>query len=179
VMTVAKALSSAYLPIGAALLPEEMFEAMVEESRKLGTFGHGNTYSGHPVCAAVALKTLEIMERRDILAHVRRLAPHFQARLKALGDHPLVGEARGVGLIGGLELVADKNSKRPFDPAAHVAAHCMAQAFERGLIVRAIGDTIALCPPLIITADEVDELYARLEAAMDATQAWIGREHTE
>jgi len=176
VMTVAKALSSAYLPIGAALLPEEIYQAMVDESRKLGVFGHGNTYSGHPVCAAVALRTLEIMEERDILGHVRALAPHFQAHLRRLGDHPLVGEARGVGLIGGLEIVADKDSKRPFDPAAQVAAHCMDVARENGLIVRAIGDTIAICPPLIITEDEAGELFARLGRALDATLEWVRKE---
>ncbi len=176
VMTVAKALSSAYLPIGAALLPEEIYQAMVDESRKLGVFGHGNTYSGHPVCAAVALRTLEIMEERDILGHVRALAPHFQAHLRRLGDHPLVGEARGVGLIGGLEIVADKDSKRPFDPATQVAAHCMDVARENGLIVRAIGDTIAICPPLIITEDEAGELFARLDRALDATLEWVRKE---
>src|SRR6185503_5439169 len=111
-ISVAKALSSAYLPIAAVMLPEMMYEAMLVESRKIGTFGHGFTYSGHPVPAAVALKTLEIYAREKIVEQVAAKAPKFQARLKKLAEHPLVGETRGLGLIGGVELVADKRSKK-------------------------------------------------------------------
>ena len=96
-------------------MSEHVYQALVEESGKHGVFAHGFTYSGHPVACAVALKTLEIYERIDIVGHVRRVAPMFQLRLKALADHPLVGEARGVGLIGGLELVKDKRSRQSFD----------------------------------------------------------------
>ncbi len=176
IMTVAKALSSAYLPISAALIPESIHDAMLDESRKIGAFGHGNTYSGHPVCAAVALKTLELMEERDVLGHVRAVAPRFQARLKALADHPLVGEARGVGLVGGVELVADKATKRPFDPKNSVGPRCMTAARDFGLINRAIGDTVALCPPLIITTAEIDEMFDRFEKALDATAEIVARE---
>jgi 4-aminobutyrate---pyruvate transaminase len=98
-MTIAKALSSAYLPISAVLLSPEMCEAIESESGKIGTFGHGFTYSGHPVAAAVALKTIEIYQERDIVGHVREVAPRFLARLARLGEHPLVGEAKGVGLL--------------------------------------------------------------------------------
>ena len=97
---------------------------MLAESRKLGTFGHGFTYAGHPVSSAVALETLKIYEERDIVGHVRRIAPHFQARLRALAEHPLVGEARGVGLIGAVELVRDKATKAPFDPAGRSGRRC-------------------------------------------------------
>ena len=176
-LSIAKALSSAYLPIAAVTVPENMYQAMLTESRKIGTFGHGFTYSGHPVAAAVAIKALEIYGRDRVVAQVAAKAPHFQARLKALGAHPLVGEARGMGLVGGLELVADKRTKTAFEPAKAVAGHCVRFAEAEGLIVRSvIGDTITICPPLIIKADEIDELFTRLARALDRTHDWAKRE---
>lgn len=172
-MSVAKSISSAYLPIGAVLIPEHIYEAMLDESRKLGTFGHGFTYSGHPVCAAVALKNLQLIEERGILDHVRAVASHFQERLKALGEHRLVGEARGIGLIGGCELVAHKAEKRAFRPDHGVGSYCALRAQDHGLIVRALGDTIAFCPPLIITKEEIHELFDRFERALADTEAWV------
>ena len=114
--SVAKALSSAYLPIAGVMIPEEMYQALITESKKIGTFGHGFTYSGHPVAAAVALKTLDIYARERIAEQAARKAPQFLARLARLGEHPLVGEARGLGLVAALELVADKRTKRSFEP---------------------------------------------------------------
>jgi 4-aminobutyrate--pyruvate transaminase len=176
-ISVAKALSSAYLPIAAVMVPEFMYQAMLGESRKIGTFGHGFTYGGHPVSAAVALKTLDIYGRDRVIASVARKAPKFQARLKALGDHPLVGEARGLGLIGGLELVASKASRRSFEPAKGVAPHCVRFAEGEGLIVRAVlGDVITLSPPLVISEEEIDELFDRLGRALDRTLDWAKRE---
>ena len=173
----AKAVTSAYLPLGGVMIPENMYQAMLDESRKIGTFGHGFTYSGHPVAAAVGVKTLEIYERDRIFDGVRARTPHFQARLSGLADHPLVGEARGLGLIGGLEIVADKGTKRQFDVKQAVAAKCVAFAQGEGLIVRALtGDRVAVCPPLIITEAEIDELFDRLTRALDRTAEWIGRE---
>jgi len=177
-ISVAKALSSAYVPIAAVMLPEMMYQAMLAESRKIGTFGHGFTYSGHPVAAAVALKTLDIFKRDRIVEKSAANAPHFQARLKAFGEHPLVGEARGLGLIGAVEMVADKTSKRALDPKTGVAARCARHAEEEGLIVRALsGDTIAVCPPLIISTGEIDDLFDRLGRALDKTLDWARREH--
>ena len=170
-ISMAKQLSSGYLPIGALSVPPAMFEAMVSQSEKIGTFGHGNTYSAHPVCAAVALKTLEIMAERDILGHVRAVAPQFQARLGALASHPLVGEARGVGLIGALELVADKTTRRPFEPDQAIGARAVELARENGLLCRAMGDAVALCPPLIITREQIDDLFDRLTRALDVLAA--------
>ena len=176
-VSVAKALSSAYQPIGAVIIDEPMYQATVDESRKIGVFGHGYTYSGHPVAAAVALKTLEIYERIDVVAKVNAVAPTFQKRLKALGDHPLTGEARGMGLIGALELVADKASKRSFDPKETVAAKLAGFAEQEGVIVRPLGgDIIAICPPLIITGEEVDELFDRLGRAFDKAEAMVETE---
>ena len=176
-LSVAKALSSAYLPIAGVMLPEIMYQALLSESRKLGGFHHGFTYSGHPVAAAVAVKTLEIYARDKVFERASARIPQFQQHLKRLGEHPLVGEARGLGLMGGLELVADKRSKRAFDPKQGVAARCVRLAEEEGLIVRAvIGDTVTVCPPLIISADETDELFGRLARALDRTLDWAKRE---
>jgi 4-aminobutyrate--pyruvate transaminase len=176
-ISVAKALTSAYLPLGAVMIPEKMYEAMLDESRKIGTFGHGFTYSGHPVSCAVALKTLEIYERDGIVAKVAQKAPAFLSRLTALADHPIVGEARGHGLIGGIEIVADKATKRQYDAKRGVAAKCVALAQEEGLIVRSLmGDRIALCPPLIISEPDIEEVFDKLERALDRTADWIKRE---
>ncbi|MFP5517379.1 MAG: aminotransferase, partial [Alphaproteobacteria bacterium] len=168
ILTCAKQLSSGYLPISAVMVTDAIYRACVDESRKIGTFGHGYTYSAHPVAAAVALETLKIYEERDIVGHVRSVAPAFQNRLKALAEHPLVGEARGTGLIGALELVADKPTKTPFDPPGRAGALVNGLAQENGLIVRAMGDSIALCPPLVITEAEIHETFDRLTKALDA-----------
>ena len=176
-MSIAKALSSAYLPIAAVTVPEQMYGALVDESRKLGTFGHGFTYGGHPVAAAVALKTLEIYRRDRIFEQAAAKAPHFQARLRKLGEHPLVGEARGMGMVGGIELVADKKTKRGFDPKRTVALRAVNFAQEEGVISRAIaGETVSVCPPLVITESEIDEMFDRLSRALDRTQAWASGE---
>ncbi len=175
-MTVAKALSSAYLPISGVMVSEDIFAAMVTESEKIGVFGHGFTYSGHPVCAAVAVRTLELMEERNILDHVRAVSPRFQQRLMALGDHPLVGEARGVGLVGAVELVADKSTKRSFQASDGVGPQCALRAESHGVIPRAIGDNIAFCPPLIITESEIDEMFDRFTRGLEETEAWVEKE---
>ena len=169
-MTLAKALSSAYLPISAVLVPEYMYEPMIDASGEVGTFGHGFTYSGHPVCAAVALRTLELMEEREIFAHAAAMGEIFQQRLQALADHPLVGDVRGVGLMGGVELVADRRTGKTFESSLGVGMTCTTRAQQNGLLVRPLGgDIIALCPPLIISAGQIDELFAKLGKALDET----------
>jgi 4-aminobutyrate---pyruvate transaminase len=176
-MTIAKQLSSAYLPISAVVLSPELTDIIEQESGRIGTFGHGYTYSGHPVASAVALKTIEIYQSRDIVGHVREVAPLFLKRLKALEDHPLVGEAVGVGLIGAVELVADKKSKRNFDPTKQVAATVNGFALEEGLIVRPLlSDRIAFCPPLVIDEAETNEMFDRFERALAKGLDWATRE---
>ncbi len=176
-ISVAKALSSAYLPIAGVMIPEALYQALLTESKKIGTFGHGFTYSGHPVSAAVALKAIEIYARERIFDRAAKLAPQFQARLRALNGHPLVGEARGLGLIGGVELVADKASKRSFLPQQAVGQRAVKFAEAEGLIVRSvIGDVLTLCPPLVISQSEIDELFDRLTHALDLTLDWVVRE---
>ncbi len=172
-MSVAKALSSAYLPISAVLVPEFMHDAFAAKSDELGVFGHGFTYSGHPVCAAVALKNLEIMEEMDLFNHAARVGQAFQERMHSFADHPLVGETRGAGLIGGIELVKEKEPRVPFAAKEGVGAYCSAACAEEGLIVRNMGDTIAFCPPLIITDEQVDELFTKFATGLDKTLNWL------
>jgi 4-aminobutyrate---pyruvate transaminase len=176
-ISMAKAITSAYFPLGALTVPEHVHEALVDSSKRLGVFAHGFTYSGHPVGSAIANKAIAIYERDDIVGHVRRVAPVFQGYLERLADHPLVGEARGVGLIGGLELVRDKKTKQSFDPKLAVGAKVTSFAQDEGLICRPVGgDTIGLCPPLIITADQIDDLFGRLETALDRALDWATKE---
>jgi 4-aminobutyrate--pyruvate transaminase len=176
-ISIAKALSSAYLPIAAVMMPDLMYEALLAESNKIGAFGHGFTYGGHPVAAAVALKAIEIYGRDRIIENTAKRAPLFQGRLRLLGQHPLVGEARGLGLIGGVELVADKSTKRSFNPRHAVGARAVRFAEEEGLLVRAVGgDTLTLSPPLVIKAPQIEELFEKLRRALDKTLDWVTRE---
>jgi 4-aminobutyrate--pyruvate transaminase len=167
ILTLAKALSSSYLPISAVLLSDKINEALVIGSAKNGALAHGVTYAAHPVCAAVALETLKIYEERDIVGHVRRVGEHFRARLDALADHPLVGDTRGVGLLGGVELARDRQRRQPFDPKLGLGSFVQDRALSHGVIVRGIRDTIAICPPLIISAEEIDILFDGIARSLD------------
>jgi 4-aminobutyrate--pyruvate transaminase len=168
----AKQLSSAYQPISALMVGERVHEAMLEASRRHGSFGHGYTYGGHPVACAVALETLRIYEERDIVGHVRAVAPAFLDGLAAYADHPLVGDVRGVGLIAGVELVADKATRAAFPAGAGVGLRVQAGCEAAGLIVRAIGDRIAFTPPLIMDEAEIAAMCSRFGQGLDA--AWRG-----
>jgi 4-aminobutyrate--pyruvate transaminase len=170
-LTCAKQMSSAYFPIGAVMLTDPIYEAFVRNSRKLGVFGTGNTYGGHPVAAAVALETLKIYEEDDVLGHVANVSLHFQKRLAGLADHPLVGEARGVGLIGGLEIVADKKTRKQFPPASKAAITAVEKILGQNLILRPLpGDVIGICPPLIITEEEIDKIFDRTTRGLDEAE---------
>lgn len=172
-IAVAKQLSSGYLPISALMVNDKIYSALVSQSEKIGTFSHGFTYSGHPVCAAVALETLRIYEEDKILDHVRDIIPHFWERVNILAQHPLVGEARGRGLIAALEMVANKETRQAFDPALGVAAHVGECALAHGMITRALGDTVNFCPPLIITHAQIDEMFDAAQKALDDTVQWL------
>lgn len=173
-ISLAKAISSAYLPLSAVVIPEFMYEPFIEQSAEVGTFGHGFTYSGHPVCAAVALRNLELMEEREIFDHAAAMGEIMQERLADFADHPLVGDVRGVGLIGAVELVANKDTKAAFTADRGVGAHCTKRCEENGLILRAMGDTMAFCPPLIISEEQIDELFSKFAIALDETLNWVG-----
>jgi 4-aminobutyrate--pyruvate transaminase len=174
-MSVAKALSSGYYPISAVLISDRIYQAVADNSAKLGNFAHGFTQSGNPVGAAVAREAIRIYQERDIVGRVRRVGPRLQDGLRALKSRTLVGDVRGVGLMAGVELVADRETKRPFDPAHKVPAYLERRALEHGLVVRALADTIACTPPLIIEEAEIDELLARLGRAFDDTEAWVAK----
>ena len=176
ILSMAKALSSSYMPISAVLISDQVYQGIADNSAKIGAFGHGYTYSGHPVAAAVALETLKIYEERDIVSHVQQVAPRLQEGLRRYADHPLVGEVRGVGLIAGVELVADRASKAPFDPPGKVGAYFAGRAQAHGLIIRNLADTIGICPPLIVTEEQIDAILDRFDKAMDDTTAWAEQE---
>lgn len=166
----AKQLSASYQPISALLISDRIHDALVQGSGRNGVLGHGYTYGGHPVACAVAIETLKIYEERDILGHVRKVSPAFLDGLAALADHPLVGDVRGVGLIAGVELMADKAKREAFPAPRKIGLLVQSKAEAEGLIVRAIGDRIAFSPPLIISESEIAELCARFGRALDA--AW-------
>jgi 4-aminobutyrate--pyruvate transaminase len=175
-MSLAKAITSAYFPLSAVLIPDFMYEAMIDESKKIGVFGHGFTYSGHPVGTAIGVKTMEIYQRDNIVGHVQKLIPLFWKHLDALREHPLVGEVRGKGLVAGLEIVADKASKKSFEAKQAIGAKLNMMAQEEGLIVRNMGDTVAVCPPLVISEGEIEELFAKLGKAFDRAEDYVRAE---
>ena len=156
------------------MISENIYQALVSQSEKHGLFGHGSTYGGHPVAAAVALETINIYEERNIVEHVIDVSPHLQRGLRNFSDHQLVGEIRGIGLLGAIEFVSDKKTKKPFDTNLGVGNYFQEQAEKEGLIIRAIGDNIAICPPLIIVKEEIDELLGYLNNALEATTKWLG-----
>jgi 4-aminobutyrate---pyruvate transaminase len=171
-MTMAKGLTSAYQPMSAIALPQEVYEGMEKGSDQIGRLAHGATYAGHPVAAAVALRVLDLIKERDVIGHVRRITPHFRARLDKLAEHPRVGQVRSEGLMGAVEFVADKGTKRRFAQEGAFAGRVRDKAEELGVITRAVpcGDSIAFSPPLIITKAEIDEVFDRFTAALDAVE---------
>ena len=164
-MTFAKQLSSAYYPISASVVRGDIYEAMVEPSAEVGVFGHGYTYSGHPVACAAGLKTLEIYERDGLYEHAARMGEYLQSRLAPLRDHDRVGEVRGAGLLAAVELVEDQASRQP-DAALAKRATQLCQ--DNGLIVRNVaGCALAMCPPLIISQEQVDEMVDKLTISIE------------
>jgi 4-aminobutyrate--pyruvate transaminase len=173
-ITVAKMMTSAYVPMSALYINDRVYQAIADAAAKVGTFGHGYTYSGHPVACAVALETLRIYESDRLIEHVQRVAPRLQQGLRRYEGHPIVGEVRGIGLIAAIELAADPRARKPFDPARGVGAFFASAAQAHGLIVRVMaGDIIAFSPPLTITEAEIDELLAKVELAMRDTVRWL------
>ncbi len=178
ILTCAKALSASFLPISAVLVSDRIFQALADESHAIGTFGHGYTYSGHPVPAAVAVETLKIYDETDIGSHVRTVGPYLQAALRRrFSGHELVGEVRGIGLIAALELVADKATRTNFDPGLKIGARAAKLLEANGVIGRAmVNDTLAFSPPLIITEAEIDEMLDGYARALDELAAQLRRE---
>jgi 4-aminobutyrate--pyruvate transaminase len=173
ILVLSKQITSSYQPLAAVLVSDALYQGIADQTKRLGNFGHGFTASGHPVATAVALENLAIIEERGLVANAARVGAHLQASLRRFADHPLVGEVRGVGLIAAVELVADKASKAKFDPPGKVGLYLFERAHEHGLIIRAVQDSIAFCPPLIITPAQVDDVVRRFEHALADTQSWV------
>ena len=175
IITCAKGMTSGYVPMGACIIADQLMEDTIAEGKD-ATFSNGYTYSGHPVSAAVALKNIDIFERDDLLAHVRAITPQFQARLHALRDLPLVGDTRGMGLVGCIECQADPDGTdllaKDYDVGARIDAHCQAL----GLLVRPIINMCVVSPPLIITPDQIDEMFDMLAEGIRRTTHDLTRE---
>ena len=175
-MTLAKQLSSAYMPISAAVIPGSMYEAMVDQSSEVGVFGHGYTYTGHPVACAAALKALEIYERDGLFARAAKTGAYMQARLREFSMHELVGEVRGKGLIGAIELVANKETGQAFDDG-QVGAFAQRACQQEGLLLRVVsGSSVAFCPPLVIEEEQIDEMVEKFGRALSATFEFAKKE---
>ncbi len=175
IMVLSKQLTSSYMPLAAIVFSEAIFDAIADNSHKIGTFGHGFTGSGHPVATAVGLANLQVIEDRDLMGNAARMGARLQQALAPFADHPLVGEVRGAGLIAGLELVADKATRRPFDPIGKVGLAAFEIGHEEGMICRNVGDTLALCPPMIVTDSDIDEIVQRMGRILDRTAAWVAQ----
>lgn len=169
IMVMSKQLTSSYQPLAAIVMTDEIYQPVADHSASIGAFGHGFTASGHPVATAVALENLNIIEERDLVGNAARLSPMLQGKLREFSDHPLVGEVRGDGFIAAVELVANKATRTPFDPVGAIGRNLAAHAHKEGLIIRAIGDTIAFCPPLIATEEDVSRIVSRFGSALEAT----------
>lgn len=171
-MTCAKALSAAFLPISALIVSDRIYQAIAHQSNELGGFGHGYTYSGHPVAAAVALEALRMYDELGIVDHVKRVSPAFLEGLQKLKDHPLVGEVRGIGLVAALEFVADKETRKHFPPELKVAQRVNEAVQKHGVLLRALGaDILAMCPPLIIGSDDLQKIIDALSKSLDEVYA--------
>ncbi|KAK7258110.1 hypothetical protein RIF29_32562 [Crotalaria pallida] len=172
-VSLAKALSSAYMPIGAVLVSPEVSEVIHSQSNKLGSFSHGFTYSGHPVSCAVAIESLKIYKERNMVDKVKNISPKFQDGLKAFSDSPIIGEIRGTGLILGTEFVDNKSPNDPFPPEWGIGAYFGAQCEKHGMLVRVAGDNIMMSPPFIISPEEIDEIISIYGKALKATEARV------
>lgn len=177
-ITCAKALSSAYLPISATMVSEKVFSVLADESHKIGTFGHGVTYSGHPVPAAVAIETLKIYDEIGIVEQCATVGSFLQSELhRRFDDHELIGEVRGVGMIAAMELVANKEARQNFDPALKMGARLVKLCEAHGVIARGLpNDAMAFSPPLIMTKEDVTEMCDRVGQALDELTIQVRRE---
>jgi putrescine aminotransferase len=165
-ITIAKGLSSGYMPIGGVLISERVAKVVIEG----GEFAHGYTYSGHPVAAAVASANLSIIEDEGMIGQVRdETGPYLQKRLEELLDHPLVGQVRGIGLMAAVELVQDKESHTNYPKEVGIGGICRDYALANGLVMRAVGESMIMCPPLIISKLEIDELIEIIKKSLDQT----------
>ncbi len=166
-MICSKQITSSYVPLASITFTNEIYNVIADNTAKIGTFAHGFTTAGHPLAMAVAMENLDIIEERNLMGRVNELSPHFLERLHSFKDHPLVGETRGVGLIGAIELVADKKTKAGFEKPGATGLKLAELGHEEGVIFRPIGDILAFCPPLIITDKQIDDIFDGFGRALD------------
>jgi len=170
-MTFAKGVTSGYLPLGGVMVGDRVGDVLIEKG---GEFFHGYTYSGHPACCAAAIETLHILQREKLIDRVRDdIGPYLQKKWHSLAEHPIVGETRMVGLIGALELVKSKYPITKFDSDQGIGTICRDFLVNNGLVMRAVGDTIVVAPPFVLTHAEADELIEKAWKCLDLTQAAI------
>lgn len=169
-LSMAKQLTNGFLPLSAVAINADMAEVIEENAARIGVLGHGFTYGGHPVGCAVGVRALDIYQDMDIPSVVSRIAPVFAAHLDRLAGHPLVGEARHLGLVGALEMTPGDTPK-PFATPGKIGPMLAAELLNHGVITRAIGDSLSFCPPMIITEEELDEMFAPMETVLDTVLA--------
>jgi len=171
-ISIAKGLTSAYVPMSAAVISEKVWSVLKEGSPEIGPFAHGYTYGGHPIAAAAGLKTIEIMQREDLVGAAAKIAPLFQSRLReAFAEHPLVGEVRGAGLLAAVELIKDKSAKEPFDLASKIGSRLAAKLMNEGMINRGVVNSVCFSPPLVINEADVEEMVTKFDRALGAVAA--------
>lgn len=167
-ITAAKGVTSGYFPMSVCFVSPKVWSVIESESAKSGLFGHGYTYSAHPVGAAAALATLKILDDERIVEHVAQLGPYLQKEMRAaIADHPFVGEVRGRGFMIGIELVKDRATKAPFPREALVGRRLLKDLFGRGLISRALGDTLVFAPPLVVQRGDLDEIISKFKVGLE------------
>jgi 4-aminobutyrate---pyruvate transaminase len=170
ILVASKSISAGYFPMGAVLLSREIDERLTDACRVWEEFPHGFTTGGHPVGCAISLEAIRIIVDGGILDHVRAIAPLFATRLRELGDHPLIGETRGIGLMGGLEIVENAATRQSFPAVTRIGERIARAAQQRGLIVRPLGSSVVLAPPFIINEAELEEMFSILADVLDAVQ---------
>jgi 4-aminobutyrate--pyruvate transaminase len=171
IMVCSKQITSSYVPLASITFTNDIYNVIADNTAKIGTFAHGFTTAGHPLAMAVAMENIDIIEERNLMGRVNELSPQFLKRLHSFKDHPLVGETRGVGLIGAIELVADKKTKAAFEKPGATGLKLAELGHEEGVIFRPIGDILAFCPPLIISEQQVDDIFDRFGRALDRLTA--------
>jgi 4-aminobutyrate--pyruvate transaminase len=175
-MSLAKGLSSSYFPISAVVFAPKIYEAVARFNKEGGAFGHGFTNSGHPVGVAVALEAIKIYQEMDVVPHVRKMGARLRSKFEAMAEKsPIVGEVRGAGLMLGIEIVADKKTRKPFAPALQAGPTFDSIAYENGLVARCMGDVLGFSPPLIVTESDVDEIAHLCEVSLSALEKHLAK----
>lgn len=167
ILVASKCVTAGYFPMGAIMVSQAIVEKLNAAAEEFEEFPHGFTTAGHPVGCAIALKAVDIILNQGVFNNIGNVSPHFQERLQSFASHPHIGEARGIGLMGALELVGDKENKTRFPPDQPVAEQIANMALKNGLICRPIGQAIVVAPPFIITRDQIDELFDKLQKTIE------------